>query len=100
MLHNDPGLLAAIERKTAAYRDDVGDIDGVTSLIERFREQSGNGAGGSLRLVIDEQNCDDDHVSWCAGYAAAKGDQIGIALAELLWAMPSYDRVMAIDQAR
>lgn len=43
-----------------------------------------NGAGGSLHIVLDDSNIDDDSVRFCHRYAKEMGDDLGVKLAELL----------------
>lgn len=43
-----------------------------------------NRAGGSLHIVLDDGNIDDDDIRHCLDYARAEGDCAGVSLAEQL----------------
>lgn len=43
-----------------------------------------NGAGGSLHIVLDDGNIDDEHVRFCIAWAEEHGDIAGVELAHLL----------------
>lgn len=47
--------------------------------------------GGSLHIVLDDYNIDDESVIWCAGYACGKGDDMGGDIANLM-------RMMTVNQ--
>ena len=40
--------------------------------------------GGSLHIVLDDDNIEDTHVDWCAGYACGQGDELGNNIANLM----------------
>lgn len=68
----------------------------VARLIRWYRTLPGCAVGGSLHIVIEDSNCDDHHIEWCAGYAFGQGDTCGAELAGLLGRMDVYDRVCAV----
>jgi hypothetical protein len=71
----------------------------VAELIKWYRTLPGCSVGGSLHIVIEDNNCDDSHLQWCSGYASGVGDVCGSELAGLLLCMDSYNRVHAVDMA-
>lgn len=68
-------------------------------IIEAFYQQPGNGAGGSLHIVLDDLNVEDSHVDWCREYAAKNGDHDGVFLAELLLQYTDDEREGIIEGA-
>jgi hypothetical protein len=58
----------------------------VEQLEELFYEIDGNGAGGSLHIVLDDGNWDRDSIEFCVGYARENGDEAGRRFAEWLLA--------------
>lgn len=48
--------------------------------------------GGSLHIVIEDGNLEDDHVAWCAGYAYGINDLEGADIAELMRLMDHLQR--------
>ena len=68
------------------------DISEVWLLVTAYYAKPGNAAGGSLHLVLDDGNVQDEHVEFCRDYAAREGDEDGVALAELLLEMSVAQR--------
>lgn len=64
----------------------------VRPLIERYGSMPGNGVGGSLHIVLDDDNLSDDNVDSCRQHAAQKGDYEGEGLAILLLRMSRTQR--------
>lgn len=65
----------------------------VESLVKAFYKLDGNGAGGSLHIVLDDYNWERGHIEFCVGYAIEKGDAPGEWLARvLLMLSPSQRR--------
>lgn len=60
-------------------------------VVEYYR-LPGNGAGGSLHIVLDEGNVSDDNVRFCIGWARDHGDDAGVQLAEVLLRMSRTQR--------
>ncbi len=65
----------------------------VLPIARAYYAKPGNGAGGSLHIVLDDYNVDDDSVSFCMDHAADKGDDDGVALAGLLLRMSRTQRL-------
>ena len=59
-----------------------------------FYRKDGNGAGGSLHLVLDDGNVSDDNVKFCIDYAEKKGDTEGAALGRKLLELSIVDRYL------
>lgn len=89
-------LILAIGHTLTQQEEEV-TVEHVAELIATYRALPGNSSGGTLHIAIEDNNCDDRHLSWCAGLANGHGDTVGMMLAELLLAMPAYERVHAID---
>jgi len=60
-------------------------IPEVRERFERYYEE--NPTWGSLHIVLDDGNFEDDSVRFCVGYAEEIGDTEGHELAELLLRM-------------
>ena len=58
--------------------------DGIDRLKDAFYMLEGNGAGGSLHIVLDDNNWERSSVEFCLKYAQDAGDRAGIAFATLL----------------
>lgn len=43
-----------------------------------------NGVGGSLHIVLDDENIEDCHINWCIDYAMANDDNEGVLLGKML----------------
>lgn len=71
----------------------------VAALIRWYRTLPGCEVGGSLHIVIDDGNDEDEYLHWCAGYASGVGDACGSELAGLLLRMNERDRAEAIELA-
>jgi hypothetical protein len=56
----------------------------VTELAQYFREQPSNSVGGSLHIVLDDENIETRHVQFCIDQATAAGDLLGVALGSAL----------------
>lgn len=64
-------------------------------LIERFaayHNKPENGAWGSLHIVLDDGNLENDHVDFCIQYALEKGDQEGHELGLILRSLSETQR--------
>jgi len=64
----------------------------VMPLIRAYYAKPDHGAGGSLHIVLDDGNTDDDDIRWCREYAVEQGDADGIVLADLLVQMSRAQR--------
>lgn len=75
------------------YRDGTPhDLKHVARLIEDFYTLDGNGAGGSLHIVLDDQNIGVDSIEFCRDYASKEGDSAGYWLAILLLTLTDGER--------
>jgi uncharacterized protein (TIGR02996 family) len=60
----------------------------IPEYLDRFVAYlNAHGAWGSLHIVLDDGNVEDDHVRWCIQYAAEHGDEEGRQLGEVLLRM-------------
>lgn len=64
----------------------------VLPMMYAYRDTEGNGAGGSLHIVLDDGNTEDDHVKWCIEHAKERGDVAGVELGEMLLRMSRTQR--------
>lgn len=64
----------------------------VLPLVRAYYAKDGNGAGGSLHVVLDDGNVEDHFVEFCMEEARKMGDVAGVALAELLLGMSKTQR--------
>lgn len=53
----------------------------VSEMVLDYLSHPDNGVGGNLHIVLDDGNTDDGSISFCYGYASAKGDEAGVRLA-------------------
>jgi hypothetical protein len=60
------------------------DVRDVSALVKHFYEKPGNGAGGSLHIVLDDGNIEDDSIAFCRKWAADRDDRMGVALCDVL----------------
>ena len=76
----------------------------VLPLVLAYYAKPGNGAGGCLHIVLDDDNVDDDSVRFCIDYAAECGDEDGVYLAQVLLHMSRTQRLklcgLIVYQAR
>jgi hypothetical protein len=64
----------------------------VAPLASAYRAKRGNGAGGSLHIVLDDGNLETSSVLFCLNWAMDRGDRDGAALALILLAMSPTQR--------
>ena len=57
-----------------------------------YYAKPGNSVGGSLHIVLDDENIEDVHVEFCRDQAREKGDDDGVRLAEMLLLMSKTQR--------
>ena len=67
-------------------------IPEVLPFIKDYYSKDGNGVGGSLHIVLDDGNIDDDSVKYCLGCAKKRGDIDGVKIAETLLLMSKTQR--------
>jgi hypothetical protein len=59
-------------------------VPDVLPLLRQFASVPGNECGGTLHIVLDDGNIDDDSVRWVVKYAREQQDPLGVQLAETL----------------
>lgn len=64
----------------------------VLPLVQEYVKKPGNMAGGSLHVVLEDCNLEDDFVRGCVGWAWSLGDTDGEALGEVLLRMSKTQR--------
>lgn len=64
----------------------------VLPIIRAYLHKPGNNVGGSLHVVLDDNNIRDSDIRWCRDYALECGDEDGVKLADLLLAMSRTQR--------
>lgn len=72
---------------------------GAMEAIRAYLQIEGNGAGGSLHIVLDDFNFEDGHVDYCIEYAEERGDEEGARLGRMLRALPAAVRLATIHEA-
>lgn len=65
----------------------------VLPLVLEYVSRPENGAGGSLHIILEDQNVTDADVRFCLEHARECGDADGVALAELLLRMSRTQRL-------
>lgn len=80
-----------------AIRSDADWYDDFIDLVKVYYSKTGNSCGGSLHIVLDDENIEDSHVSWCAGYACGKGDEEGHDIASLMELMTIEQRERVVS---
>lgn len=62
-------------------------------MLKDYRAIGDNGmSGGSLHIILEDGNFEDEHVDWCIKYATEEGDGFGVLLATMLRVMPEDER--------
>lgn len=69
------------------------DVAEVMSLAEQYVRQSQNNTGGSLHIVLEDLNIDDEDVEWCITHAEDREDPEGVTLGLLLRALSVPQRL-------
>jgi hypothetical protein len=64
----------------------------VIGIVRDYYAKPGNIVGGSLHLVLEDGNIDDESVRFCLQWAIDKDDQDGIRLAGMLLTMTKTQR--------
>lgn len=59
-------------------------VDQVLPWVLDYYVQPGNEMGGSLHIVLDDENLHRGHIEWCRDYARREGDVFGEWLAGIL----------------
>lgn len=68
-------------------------IPEVVARFADYRRKPGNGAWGSLHIVLDDGNVGDPHVEFCRETALAAGDGDAVPLVDLLLRMSRTQRL-------
>jgi hypothetical protein len=58
-----------------------------------YKNRPGNGAWGSLHVVLDDNNVEDHFVAWTIEHATERGDTEGAELARILLSMSRTQRL-------
>jgi hypothetical protein len=65
----------------------------VVPVVAAYYAKPGNSLGGSLHVVLEDDNAEDYFVRSCRERAALEGDSDGVRLAELLLRMSRTQRL-------
>lgn len=65
-------------------------FDEIIQMCKKLYEREP--CGGALHNVLDDQNIEDGHVTWCAGFACGKEDDEADDIANLMRAMTIKQR--------
>lgn len=76
------------------------DTTSIARFIRLYEDEFDNCAGGSLHIVLSDENTGDSSVRFCLDWAKAHEDPLGVALAELLLNIPEDKRIEAINISR
>ena len=69
----------------------------VFSLLQQIAEYwEQSAAGGSLHIVLEDQNVGDKSVQWCLEHAKEVGDVMGVKIAQALLDIPESWRVFVL----
>jgi hypothetical protein len=75
------------------HREQKPTVPEVMELVWDYYEIPGVGCGGSLHIVLDDDNVEDHHVEFCQRYAEDHGDHEGELLAQILLRMSKTQRL-------
>lgn len=67
-------------------------------MIRQYYELPGNGAGGSLHVVLDDGNIDSQSIQYCRAIAADRGDWRALIIADLLLARSQRGRAKVVGR--
>jgi hypothetical protein len=70
----------------------------VLPVVWAYRDKPNNSVGGSLHIVLEDDNVETGHVQWCRQYAEQQGDSDGVALADVLLRMSITQRLKLADR--
>lgn len=68
----------------------------LAGAITAYYAKPGNEAGGSLHIVLDDGNSEDDDVDWCIARARERGDEDGVRLGSIIRAIPRDQRARVL----
>jgi len=78
---------------------EIKSVTAVESLIQscqKYYDKPGNGVGGILHIVLDDENVDDENIKYCLGQAARKDDIPAVKIASELLGMSVEDRLAVV----
>ena len=61
-------------------------------MVRDYYSKPGNGAGGSLHIVLDDGNLDNKDILFCREWAEKENDADGVVLADVLLSMSKTQR--------
>ena len=67
--------------------------DELFKMINAYYAKPGNCTGGSLHIVLDDDNLEDHHVDFCIQWAKDANDADGVALGEAIRQIPEARRI-------
>jgi len=67
-------------------------INEIIKLAKDYYSKEGNECGGSLHIVLDDGNLEDDNIKFCINYAKENNDIDGIKIGELLLTLSMTQR--------
>lgn len=67
-------------------------VPDVLPLVNWWYRQPGNSCGGTLHIVLDDCNVDDEDVQFCVDVAHERGNWDGVVLAGMLLQMSPTQR--------
>jgi hypothetical protein len=68
-------------------------VSEVLPIIREYYNKPGNGNGGSLHIVLEDDNVADKHIKWCITHAVEVGDSGGEYLGRILLTMSKTQRL-------
>jgi hypothetical protein len=68
-------------------------VPDVAPLVRAYYAKPGNDMGGSLHIVLEDENVADHHVAACIQFARERGDEDGMWLARVLLTMSRTQRL-------
>jgi hypothetical protein len=80
------------------HRDEPATVDELIKLCNAWYRLEGNEVGGSLHLVLDDDNIEDEHVAFCIGWAIEHDDAAGAALGMVLRCISEEDRRAVVER--
>lgn len=79
-----------IGTETNQQRDSI--VANIIALAKLYVEDLGNVSGGSLHIVLSDENLNDGCVRFCLQYAEEAQDWVGVALAKCLLELNEDER--------
>lgn len=69
----------------------------VKLAMQCYYHIDGNGAGGTMHIVFDDQNIDDHSIDWVKGYTLDSHDRLGTELADAMANLTWEERCYVVD---